>query len=69
VSADVPDSQAKLAWSAGAGIALMLIVAAGAASLPLAELARQDAGSDLIFHVAVTLLALVLGGVGFVVAR
>ena len=69
MSADVPDSQAKLAGSAGAGIALMLIVAAGAASLPLAALARQDAGSDLIFHVAVTLLALVLGGVGFVVAR
>jgi len=48
---------------------LMLIVTAGAASLPLALLARQAAGSDLIFHVAVTLLTLVLGGVGFVVAR
>ena len=69
MSADLPDSRAKLAWSAGPGIALVLIVAAGAASLPLAALARQAAGSDLIFHVAVTLLALVLGGVGFVVAR
>ena len=48
---------------------MMLIVTAGAASLPLALLARQAAGSDLIFHVAVTLLTLVLGGVGFVVAR
>ena len=47
----------------------MLTLAAGCASLPLAVLARQAAGSALIFYAALTLLVLVLGCVGFVVAR
>jgi hypothetical protein len=68
VSADVPGFRAKLA-SAGAGIVFVLTLAAGAASLPLAVLARQAAGSTLVFHAAVVLLAVVLGGVGLVVAR
>ena len=38
------------------------------ASVPLAVLARQAAGSSLIYHAAVTLLTLVLGGVGVAVA-
>jgi hypothetical protein len=69
VSADVPGLRAKLACSASAGTVLVLTLAAGAASLPLAVLARQAAGSALIFPAALTLLALVLGCVGFVVAR
>ena len=36
--------------------------------MPLAVLARQATGSSLIYHAAVTLLALVLGGVGVVAA-
>ena len=69
MSADVPGIWAKLACSASAGTVFVLTLAAGAASLPLALLARQAAGSVLIFHAALTLLALVLGCVGFVVAR
>jgi hypothetical protein len=69
VSADMPGFRARLASPASAGIVFVFTLAAGAASLPLAILARQAAGSDLIFHAAVVLLALVLGGVGFVVAR
>jgi hypothetical protein len=43
-------------------------LAAAVASLPLAVLARQ-AGNVVIFRAAVALLAVVLGGVGLVVAR
>ena len=67
MSADVPGSRAKLACPASAGILFLLTLAAGAIFLPLAVLARQ-AGSDLVFHSAVALLTLVLGGVGLVVA-
>ena len=69
MSADVPGFRARLAAPASAGIVFVLTLAAGAAALPLAVLARQAAGNVLIFHAAVALLALVLGGVGLVVAR
>ena len=69
VSADMPGFRARLASPASAGIVFVFTLAAAAASLPLAALARQAAGNVLIFHAAVALLALVLGGVGFVVAR
>ena len=69
MSADVPGFRARLATPASAGIVFVLTLAAGAAALPLAVLARQAAGNVLIFHAAVALLALVLGGVGLVVAR
>jgi hypothetical protein len=69
VSADVSGFRAKLASAVSAGIVFVVTLAAAAASLPLAALARQAAGNVLIFHAAVALLVLVLGGVGFVVAR
>jgi len=68
VSADVPGFRARLA-SVSAGVVFVFTLAAAVASLPLAALARQAAGNVLIFHAAVALLAVVLGGVGFVVAR
>ena len=66
MSADAPGSRVKLAT---AGTLFVLTAAAGVAAMPLAVLARQAAGSNLIFHVSVVLMALVLGGVGLVVAR
>jgi MFS family permease len=69
VSGDAPGFRARLASPASAGIVFVFTLAAAAASLPLAALARQAAGNVLIFHAAVALLAVVLGGVGFVVAR
>ena len=69
VAADVPGFRVRLASPASAGIVFVVTLAAVAASLPLAALARQTAGNVLIFHAAVALLALVLGGVGLVVAR
>ena len=69
MSADVPGFRVRLASPASAGIVFVFTLAAAAASLPLAALARQAAGSALVFHAVVALLALVLGGVGFVVAR
>jgi hypothetical protein len=69
VSADVPVSRARLASLISAGIVFAFTLAAGAASLPLAVLARQAAGNVVIFNAAVALLAIVLGGVGLVVAR
>jgi hypothetical protein len=65
----MPGFRAKLASAASAGVVFVLTLAAAAASLPLAVLAGQAAGNVLIFHAAVALLALVLGGVGLVVAR
>ena len=59
----------KLASPASAGVLFVLTLAADVACVPLAVLARQAAGSNLIFLAAVVLLALVLGGVGVVVAR
>jgi hypothetical protein len=61
--------RARLASPASAGVVFLLTLAAAAASLPLAVLARQAAGNVLIFDAAVALLAVVLGGVGLVVAR
>jgi hypothetical protein len=61
--------RAKLASPASAGILFALTMAADVACLPLAVLARQAAGNNLIFLAAVVLLALVLTGVGVVVAR
>jgi len=69
VSADLPSFRARLASPASAGVVFVFTLAAAAASLPLAALARQAAGNVLIFRAAVALLAVVLGGVGFVVAR
>jgi hypothetical protein len=69
VSADLPGFRARLASPASAGIVFVSTLAAAAASLPLAALARQGAGNVFIFRAAVALLAVVLGGVGFVVAR
>ncbi len=69
VSADVPGFRVKLASPASAGIVFVLTLAAAAASVPLAALARQAAGNVLIFRAAVALLAVVLAGVGLVVAR
>ena len=69
VSADLPGFRARLVSPASAGIVFVFTLAAAAASLPLAALARQAAGNVLIFHAAVALLAVVLGGVGLVVAR
>jgi hypothetical protein len=68
VSVNAPGPLVRLASSAGAGVLFAVTVAAGVASVPLAVLARQAAGSSLIYHAAVTLLTLVLGGVGAVVA-
>ena len=62
VSADLPGFRARLASPASAGIVFVLTLAAAAASLPLAALARQAAGNVLIFRAAVALLAVVLGG-------
>ena len=59
--------RAKLTSPASAGILFVLTVAADVACLPLAVLARQAMGNNLIFLAAVALLALVLGGVGVVV--
>jgi hypothetical protein len=61
--------RARLASPASAGMVFVFTLAAAAASLPLAVLARQAPGNGLIFDAAVALAALVLGGVGFVVAR
>ncbi len=69
VSADLPGFRARLSSPASAGIGFVFTLAAAAASLPLAALARQSAGNALIFRAAVALLAVVLGGVGLVVAR
>jgi hypothetical protein len=69
VSADAPGSRVTLASPVSAGVLCVLTLVAGVAALPLAILARQATGSNLIFHAAVVLLALVLGGVGLVVAR
>jgi hypothetical protein len=69
VSAEVPGFRARLASPATAGIVFVFTVAATAASLPLAVLARQAAGNVLVFRAGVALLALVLGSVGLVVAR
>ena len=67
--ARVPGLRVKLASPASAGTLFVLTLAAAAASLPLAVLARQGASNSVIFYTAVVLLALVLGGVGLVVAR
>ena len=69
MSAEVPGFRAILASPASAGIVFAFTLAAAAASLPLAVLARQGTGNVLIFRAAVALLAVVLGGVGLVVAR
>ena len=69
MSADVPGLRARLASPTSAGIVFVFTVAAAAASLPLAVLARQAAGNVVIFRAGVALLALVLGSVGLVVAR
>ncbi len=69
MSAELPGFRARLASPASAGIVFVLTLAAAAASLPLAALARQAAGNVLIFRAAVALLAVVLGGDGLVVAR
>jgi hypothetical protein len=69
VSADVPGFRARLASPASAGFVFVVTVAAAAASLPLAVLARQGTGNVVIFRAAVALLAVVLSGVGLVVAR
>jgi hypothetical protein len=69
VSANVPGFRARLASPASAGIVFVVTLAAAAASLPLAVLARQGTGNVVIFRAAVALVAVVLGGVGLVVAR
>ena len=68
MSANVPDPRLRLATPANAGVLFVLTMTVGVASVPLAVLARQAAGSSLIYHAAVTLLTLVLGGVGVAVA-
>jgi hypothetical protein len=69
VSADVPGFRARLASAVSADIVFVLTLAAAVASLPLAALARQAAGNVVIFRAGIALLAVVLGGVGLVVAR
>jgi hypothetical protein len=69
VSADVLGFRARLASPVSAGVVFVVTLAAAAAALPLAVLARQAAGNVLIFHAGLALLALVLGVVGLVVAR
>ena len=69
MSENVPGPRVRLASPAGgAAVLFVLTMATAVASVPLAVLARQAAGSSLIYHAAVTLLNLVLGGVGVVVA-
>lgn len=50
-------------------LVFVLTLAAAVVSVPLAVAARQGASNGVIFYAAVVLLALVLGGVGLVVAR
>jgi len=69
VAAQVPGLRVKLASPASAGTLFVLTLVAAAVSLPLAVSARQGASNGVIFHTAVVLLALMLGGVGLVVAR